>query len=100
MSKNPIVNAISAFLYILLVAGIMRMTTTLASHPDTFVAPLAVLSLFTFSAAVMGYIFCYQPVMLYLDGKKKQAVKLFAQTVLGFGVITLGILIVLFSRIF
>ena len=89
MSKNPIINAVSASLYITLIATIMNFVShALKNKPDTFFAPVAFLSLLTLSVSVMAYLFFYQPVQLFLKGNKKEALKLFVQTVLAFGVIT------------
>lgn len=99
MTKNPILNALAAGFYILAVTLIMTLGTQDLPQEDTIIAPIAMLSLFTLSAAVMGYIFCYQPFILYFDGKKKQALDLFIRTVGFFGVFTLGILLLLFSGI-
>jgi len=100
MSKNPIINGLGALIYIILVASVMNFGTKLVPHQSSFIAPIAVISLFTLSAAVMGYIFCYQPAQLYFDGKKKQAVQLFLQTVIIFGCLTALSLILLFTGIF
>ena len=82
MTKNPVLNALAAGSYILVLVSLMTWGTSIASNkPDSFLAPVGMISLFTLSAAVMGYVFCYTPLMLYFDGKKKQAVKLFLQTV-------------------
>ena len=99
MTKNPFVNALGAALYIVIIASVMFYGTKQTSPVNSVVAPIAVISLFTLSAAVMGYIFGYQPAQLYFDGKKKQAVQLFLQTVAVFGGITALILILLFSRV-
>jgi len=100
MSKNPIINGVAALAYILLISSVMNFGTKTMSHPNSFIAPVAVISLFTLSAAVMGYIFCYQPAQLYFDGKKKQAVQLFLQTVVIFACITALMLILLFTGVF
>jgi hypothetical protein len=101
MTKNPIINALVASLYIFLIVAIMTFgTSRLANKPDTFLAPIAMVSLFTLSAAVMGYLFLYQPIQLYFDNKKKTAVKLFLQTVGVFGIITILTLISLFLNLF
>jgi len=50
--------------------------------------------LFTLSAAAMAYLFCLEPLRLYLDGKKEKGVSLFIKTVLIFGGLTLGILLI------
>lgn len=99
MSKNPLVNAFSATAYILFIVSVMTWGTKMAPRPNTFMAPLAVVSLFTLSAAVMGSLFCYQPLQLYFDGKKKQATSLFLKTVGVFGLITALILALAFSGV-
>jgi len=98
MSKNPIINALSASTYIILVVSIMTfITKPLKNKPDTFFAPIAFLSVFTLSVAVMGFLFFYQPVQLLIEGKKKAAVNLFVKTVGIFAAITAVVLILLFS---
>ena len=101
MTKNPLINALSASAYIVLVAMIMFYAPkVIGPGPDKSVfIPIAVVSLFTLSAAVMGFIFLLQPAQLYLDGKKKIAVSLFLQTVAYFAGITLIVFILLFSGV-
>lgn len=100
MSKNPILNGALASGYILLIATVLNLAEkTMSGKPDTFFAPVAFISLFTFSAALMAYLFGLQPVLLYLEGQKKQAVELFVKTIAVFGGITLVILVLLFSGI-
>ncbi|HEY5601360.1 MAG TPA: hypothetical protein VIK81_04750 [Patescibacteria group bacterium] len=101
MSKNPFINAIAASLYIFLIVGVITLAMKLLSNtPDTFMAPVAMISLFTLSAAVMGYLFGFQPAQLYFDGKKKEAVKLFLQTIGIFGFITAVLWALVFLRVF
>lgn len=71
--------------------------TRYAPRVQSVLAPIAVVSLFTLSAAVMGYVFLYKSAQLYFDGKKPQAVRLFLQTVAIFAVITGFFLGLLFS---
>lgn len=98
MSKSPIINALSASAYIILVATIINLVSqTQKNKPDTFFAPVAFLSLLTLSAAVMAFIFFYQPLQLFIDGKKKQAVDLFVKTVGIFGAATLIVWALIFS---
>jgi len=98
MSKNPIINAISASVYIVLVVAVMTFVTQpLKNKPDTFAAPIIVLSMLTLSVAVMAFLFFYQPLLLFIEGKKKEAVRLFVKTVAVFGVITVGALTLLYS---
>ena len=100
MSKNPIINALSAVAYILLVVAVMQsIMLTQGNKPDTFLAPITVLSMLTLSVSVMAYLFFYQPLQLYIDGQKKVAVNLFVRTVGVFAIFTLLVLVVLFSGV-
>lgn len=74
-------------------------TKNIANTPDTFAAPVAILSLFTLSAAVMAYIFGYQPFQLYFENKKKAALDLALKTILVFAGLTIIALTVLFSGV-
>lgn len=89
MMKKPWVRALLAEGYILSLVGLMNWGNQFTRNkPDTFMAPVAVISVFTLSAAVMAYLLCLEPLMMYLDGKKKQAVRWFLEAVLSFGLIT------------
>ena len=99
MTKNPFINAFAAILYIILVASVMFYGTEHTKSVNSVIVPIFVLSLFSLSAAFMGYFFLYQPVLLYLDGKKKEATKLFVQTILVFAGITAVIFTLLISGI-
>lgn len=100
MTKNPLVNALSASAYILLVVTLINFVTqTQKNKPDTFFAPMAFLSILTLSAAVMAFIFFYQPLQLFIDGKKKAAINLFTQTVGFFAVFTVIVSILVFSGV-
>ncbi|MBI2464655.1 hypothetical protein HYV64_00800 [Candidatus Shapirobacteria bacterium] len=98
MTKNPLINALSASAYIVLVVSVMTLITQpLKNKPDTFFAPITFLSVLTLSVTVMAFLFFYQPLQLFIDGKKKVAVNLFVKTVGIFAVITLVILALLFA---
>lgn len=98
MSKNPLINALSASAYIALGVAIMTFVTQpLKNKPDTFFAPIVFLSLLTLSVAVMAFLFFYQPLILFIEGKKKEAVNLFVKTVGIFASITIAALVLLFS---
>ena len=96
MTKNPVANALLAMLYIVIVSFVLYSGTVLKFGSNSALAPIALISLFTFSAATMGYLFLYQPFVLYFDGKKKLALNLFFQTLMTFGGITGVILLYLF----
>lgn len=86
--KNPIVNAVLAGAYILVLVTLMQ-TFTKPNTPDTFLDPVLALSVLTLSAAVMGYLFLAEPVRKYLDGQKMEATQIFLKTLGSFAVITL-----------
>jgi len=97
MSKNPFLNAIAASLYIGLVALVLDVVSHFAGQkPDTILAPIAFISLFTLSAGVMAYLFLSEPVQMFLAGEKKKAVALFVQTLGVFAGITVALFAVVF----
>jgi len=100
VTKNPFINAGAASVYIICVATLMYNAKTVFGSKDTFLTPIAVLSLFTLSAAVMGYLFLYQPVLELLEGHKKKAVDLFLKTVAVFAGITLVVFLIMLSGVF
>jgi hypothetical protein len=86
-------NAFGAFAYIAAVVTLMSNLEKLAGPDDHgILAPLVFLSLFVLSAAVMGMLVFAAPVMLYIDGKKKEAVRLLAWTIGSFAAITVCLL--------
>lgn len=99
MTRNPIVNALAAIAYILVIASLMFYAARSGDTEFTVIIPMAIISLFTLSAAVMAYIFLYQPLQLYLEGEKNRAVKLFLNTVAVFGGVTALIFVAAFSGI-
>ena len=72
-----------------MVASIMFFTAGHDNDVPSIIIPIAVLSLFTVSAAAMGAIFFYQPFRLYFDGAKEQAVRLAWQSIVAFAALTL-----------
>lgn len=86
MTKNPIINALAGLLYIACVASFMYYVPPHIPVADSVLMPIFVLSLFVFSAATMGYVFLYQPLQLFLEGHKKEAVDLFLKTLVAFGI--------------
>jgi hypothetical protein len=100
MTKISWLNALLAILYISVVASVLYSGTIFKIGMNSVMAPIALISLFTFSAAMMSYLFLYQPFVLYFEGKKKIALDLFLKTLLIFGGITLIIFVLLFLGVF
>lgn len=98
MTKNPYHNAIFAALYIVFVVLLISYGPAFVrDKPDTILAPMAMLSLLVCSVALMGYIFFFQPVLMYLDGQKHEVVEFFTKTLGAFAVITGIVVLVAFT---
>ncbi|MDB5244225.1 MAG: hypothetical protein JWN18_95 [Parcubacteria group bacterium] len=92
MSTNPFVNALLAAGYIsLLVTLIFNSPYFISDNELGMIAPVIMLSLLVLSVSLMGYLFFYQPVILLIEHKPKEATALFFRTVVSFAVITLCI---------
>ena len=88
MSKNPFLNALSATAYITAVASVLYYTPKTGIPENSVMIPIAMLSLFVLSAAMMGYFFLYHPVRFLIENRQKEATKLFLATVAIFACIT------------
>lgn len=97
--KNPMVNALLAEVYIICIVLLIQIFTK-SGIEDTILIPMVMLSLFVLSASIMGYLFLGEPIQLYLNGEKSQAVTFFMKTVGTFSVlvvILVSMLLVLFA---
>jgi hypothetical protein len=93
MTKNPFLNALAASTYIVVIVSlIFNAEKFLGKSEETVLIPMAMLSLLVLSVALMGYLFFYQPLLLILDGRKKEGVDLFLMTIAVFAGITLLLL--------
>lgn len=98
MPKNPYLSAVYAAGYIATLVLVINFGSQFAKDkPETILIPMAMLSLFVLSAAMMGYLFIMQPLALYLDGKKNEAITFFVKTLATFAGITFVLLIVAFT---
>lgn len=85
---NPIINASVAILYIGAVALFMRFIESLRHDtPDTLIDGMGAMSLFVFSAAVMAFLFFYQPVCLLIEKRPRDATAYFLKTLGSFGIV-------------
>ena len=74
-------HAILILAYTCLVALVMSHGNNWFGQNDTAWTPVAVLMLFVLSAAITGTLVLGRPILLYLDGKKTEALKFFGYTV-------------------
>lgn len=94
MKWNPFWSAVAASGYIALVALFMQFIQSFRHDtPDTLLDGMGIISLFVFSAAVMAFLFFYQPVLRLLENKRTEAVSYFLKTLGIFGLITISMLL-------
>jgi len=79
--KRAIGDALGTAIYVFLVSQIMTHGDQLFGEiENNSLAPMVFLLMFVFSALVTGYLVLGKPIMLYLDGQKKEAVRLLFYT--------------------
>jgi len=101
IKKKAIVNAILTTLYIAAVGSFMYYGSLIKiGRKYQILAPITLLLLFVFSAALTGFLIFGKPALMYLDGKKKEALSLLFYTLFTFFIITFTFLVFLitFSR--
>lgn len=76
--KESFIYTIIAVVYIALVAILMNNGDKIFGKADTVFSVVAFLLLFTLSALIMGVLLVGKPLMLFLDGKKKDAIYMVA----------------------
>ncbi len=77
--KKPFLYALVAIVYIVTIVLGMNYTSNLLPE-ENLLMPMAMLSLFVLSVAVMGFLFLYEPLCLLVDGKKKESIAFFGKT--------------------
>lgn len=85
-------NALGTGVYVAAIVTIMQKGEKMLGQINEMFAPIVVLLLFVTSAAITGSLVLGKPVLMYLDGAKKEAIQLFLYTI---GWLALGIIILL-----
>jgi hypothetical protein len=78
--KRAVINALLASAYVTIIGLFMSNASRIFGQKDTTLTPVAVLMLLVFSSALMGILVFGQPLMWYIDGKKKAALNLLGYT--------------------
>ena len=78
--KRAFLNSVGTALYIILIVSIIFSFQRFSGEEDIIIIPIAMLLLFVCSAAITGFLVFGKPVMLYIDGKKKEAISLLVHT--------------------
>lgn len=97
--KKPFLHALSAGAYIILIVNLINFFGRKNVPEDTILAPIAMLSLLVLSVAFMAFVFLYEPVKLFGEGKKKEALDFFGKTLASFAglVVLFGLIFVLIN---
>ena len=72
--KKSFISSLGTAVYIVLVATFMTNASRFFGNVDTVVSGTAMLLLFSLSALVVGGLTAGGPILMYIDGKKKEAV--------------------------
>lgn len=78
--RFSLIHSIGVLVYIALVVTFMQNAEKIFGKEDKPIGSVTFLLLFVTSAAIVGGLVVIKPVMLYLDGDKKSAVKMFVYT--------------------
>lgn len=87
--KRAIINALATTAYVTAVGIFMFYANHIFGKEDNLFSPVVAMMLLVLSAAVTGSLLFGQPVMWYVDGKKKQALQLLGATLTCFAAATL-----------
>ncbi len=93
----PLIHAFGMSVYIVAVALILNFGDKIFGKMDNLLGPIAFLMLFVLSAAVVGALLLGKPLMMYLDGQKKEAIKMFGQTIMWFCILLVIIFLIQFA---
>jgi len=74
---TSLISAVGVAVYVAVVSFLMSNGEKFFGKMDNFLGPVALLLLFVLSAAVTGALVLGQPAILFLDGRKAEAIKLF-----------------------
>jgi len=95
LTIRALTSSLGTALYVFLVSLVIQNGDKLFGHVSNLFAPLIVLLLFVFSALVCSWLILGKPITLYLDGKKKESLRLLFCT----GALLFIILIILLATI-
>ena len=88
-------HSVLVLLYVGVVASIMRNGSHWFGVQDSAWTPVAVLMLLVLSAAVTGTLVLGRPLVMYIEGAKKEALKFFGYTIGWLFLLTLTIFVVM-----
>src|SRR4051794_36507884 len=78
---QSLLSALGVVAYTAVIATTLNALQNHINQDTPVLAPILFLTLFVTSAAIVGALVLGRPIMMYLDGLKKEAVKMFSYTV-------------------
>lgn len=79
--KRALIDSLGTVVYILIIVSFIFSLQNFQEAEDTILIPITMLMLFVCSAAITGFLVFGKPVMLYIDGKKREAISLLGYTI-------------------
>ena len=79
--KRAFVDSLGTAVYIMLIVSLISYLQRFSELKDNVIIPIAMLLLFVTSAAITGFLVFGKSAMLYIDGKKREAVSLLGYTI-------------------
>ena len=92
LKSLALLNALGTAIYVSLIALFMQNAERIFGQMDNLFGPVAILLIFVLSAAITGSLVLGRPILMYLDNRKAEAVKLFIYT-LGWLFVILAVII-------
>ncbi len=89
---TALINALLTAVYVAIVALVMQNGERIFGKMDNILGPVAFLLLFVLSAAITGSLVLGKPILMHLENRKAEAVKLFFYTIVWLFVIIIAIL--------
>ncbi len=93
--KKPFLYALAAAIYIVVIVLVINTVTRILPQ-QTIIIPITMLGLFVLSAAIMGFLFLSEPLRLFMENRKQEAVAFFIKIVGVFACFVAVFAIVLF----
>lgn len=84
MTLTPFRNAFAAAAYIVVIVSGISSLEFLDGQEDTILIPMTMLSLLTLSAAIMGFLFFFEPIRLSMNKEHREEGLRFLAKTIGF----------------
>lgn len=94
--RKPFLYSLAAALYIVCLVSIMSSVSSFMPKEDNIFMPMVALSLLVLSVLIMGFLFLSEPIKLYLENQRKEALSFFTKTIASFACFVLIFIILTF----